>query len=284
MGSPRTRTASRRPARPSVAKYVPSVPGEPKLLHVLERRPVPDPDNPDRQLIENGEPVWVEVTRADKIISYLKSNASLTACAAAVNVNPRTLHEWMREGAEAMAKAEAIRGGTAEGARLSKRERVMADFKARVDQTIAERQVQLAGTVTQMAQGGVVETVVTEKVELVHTDKGVAERLVERTTKTSTRGPSLPAALAILERRHEADWSPTKKVHVTGSGNGGPALTPESVGAVLDGIADKVAAKAASLMANSGATDAESTEDVVDAELVPDDDAGTELVPAARPE
>lgn len=285
MGSPRTRTASRRPARPSVVKYVPQVPGEPKLLHVLETRPVLDGDGNQPIDPQTGEPAVVQVTRGDRIVSYLKSNAPLHAAAAAAGVNKRTLTGWLAEAAEAQAKLEGIRAGTAKGVRLTNREKVLVEFKGRVDQAIAERHVQAAGKVTQLANGGITETVITEKVELIHKDDGsFAERLVERSTKTSTKGPSLPAALAILERRFDDDWSPTKKVHVTGTG-GGTVLTAESVGIILDSVADKLAAKAASVAANAAATDVESDEaDVVDAEVVDDGDAGTELEVAARPE
>jgi hypothetical protein len=225
-----------------------------ELLTIIERREVP-----------NGEPV--EITVYDRIISYMRGGADAEEAALAAGVTKGSIDRWRREGAEAEKRLAAIQSGVAKG-RLTQNERVLVAFARDAMAAHAGHLVRLAGVATKAAVGELDDDVtVTEKVTQVRDAQGnvTDERVVDRTTKRTTKGPDTGMVKWLLESRY--GWKPGEKVEHTGPG-GGPVQI--DVRAALGRIAGRIAEERTAMGLPSGAAALPAGDDgVVDAEVVP---------------
>lgn len=159
---------------------------------------------------DDGTPV----TTADRIISAIRRGNYLETAAAMAGVSRSALHAWLKDGAEAQRLIEA--GVTTRG-RLTKRQRLCADFVDAVEQAQATATADDVARLDQLASGGLTTTTTTEKSEL---DVDGHVKLLERTVKTEVLLPSESAIRWRLERRERQLWG-RQTLELTGA-DGGP--------------------------------------------------------------
>lgn len=241
--SPKKRRSTKRPpgAKVSTRQWSPrsnARNGDPKLLEVLEEHMV------------DGE--LVEVTRMDKIVEYIGSNASITAAAHAAGVEPGRFHGWLAIAAEARAKKVAMHNGLAPRVRLTDREKVCIVFAERVEGALAANHVRAAGALTMIAEGGYREVVRTEKVAV---DENGVERVIERSDRSQIAAPNVAALTTLLTRRFADTWG--SEDDRTATSGASVRVTVKELGDVIDGLHAKIVRRQAAMAAITAGPDVE---------------------------
>lgn len=172
----------------------------PKIDQVVDTFPAGHPTRA-------GEPM----TAGEKVVERVRALwAPWASAAVSADVRRQTVHEWHRKGANARAKA-------LRGERLTRNERLYAEFADSLEKAEEEAHLRILGTLGREAQGGYVITKTVTKT--------VAGKVTEKVVTEETARPTWQALCWLLERKKGAEY-PRPAYEVTGPA--GEPLVPKA--------------------------------------------------------
>jgi hypothetical protein len=143
---------------------------------------------------QEGNPI----TSADRIVQAIRAGNYIEAAAPLGGVDKRTAYHWLKTGAKAYAKDDAVRTDF---------ERACMSFSHAVAKAQAEAEAEDVAQLARLARGGLPQIVTTVKI--------VDGKEVERTTKTEATLPNDRVLTWRLERRFPDRWG-RQRVELTG--------------------------------------------------------------------
>jgi hypothetical protein len=161
----------------------------------------------------DGSVVQQPLNVFDLVEEAIRAGGFLHDAAARVGITVETLREWRKQGVKANAD---VLNGRKRRAHLSRRQRQYAELAARIDRAEAEARLMLLGVGRKLAQGGIVQQEIVEKVTPT---PGGGDVVVERTTRTSETIPDSRMITWLLAHRWPNDFHGRQEL--TGP-NGGP--------------------------------------------------------------
>ena len=203
-------------------------PGRPSVIdQVIDQRRITDPDT--------GNVVRTEdVTVAERIIETVRAGGYVEIAAARTGIHKDTVYEWLKVGAQT--KAALIANPDVDVTAHALR---CVEFSDAVTRAQADSETESLGRIALAARGGLVKTIVSEKVAIAANG---TSQVVERVTRTETTLPDTDAERWRVERRFRSRWGPGVQVEM--SGPAGAAIPIEHR---IDALAEKVAAFKAGL-------------------------------------
>lgn len=188
--------------------------GRPPRL--LDPSPVPSAD---------GE----QVTLGEQIARDIRATGcDVAVCADRMRVPRATLHDWLRNGAEAAIKA-------ARGQKLTLGEQEYLDFRHSIDAAASDWEMRMNAYLAELARGGILVETITIKVDPTVTP----HREIERSTKRSHTLPDAATVRWLLETKRRASYG--RSVALTGEG-GGPVRVEVPEENRVQGLIDQIVA------------------------------------------
>jgi hypothetical protein len=167
----------------------------------IDYRPVRNP--------QTGSVEQRPMSAMDIIEEAIRAGAFLHDAAARVGVTVETLRDWRKQGVNALRQ---VAQGTRRRSDLSRRVRQYAELAHRMDKAEADARLLMLGTMTRVAQGGIVATETVTKVD-------PSGNVLETVTKRSETLPDSKAAAWMLQHRWPGDFH--GRTEITGP-EGGP--------------------------------------------------------------
>ena len=146
--------------------------------------------------------------RSDLFFTALKHGLNFKNAAAYAGITEQTVYGWRRRG-----EAEIERLADSPRAKVKSSEKAYVEFVEAYGKAVAAREEALAERVYLAAvKGFEIEETVTETHEL--DERTNTLMVTKRVVVTKRYPPDWKAAIALLERRHDREWSRTQKVEV----------------------------------------------------------------------
>lgn len=170
-----------------------------------------------------------EVTLGEQIARDIRATGcDISVCADRMRVPRATLHDWLRLGAEAAIKA-------ARGQKLTLGEQEYLDFRYATDAAASDWEMAMNVLLRQLAVGGILQEVVTIKVD----PSTSPPTEIERSTKRSHTLPDAATLRWLLETKRRKSYG--RAVALTGEGGGPIAVEVAEVDRV-QGLIDQITA------------------------------------------
>lgn len=167
-----------------------------------------------------GEPITVR----DRILTWLRTGLPFNTTVLRAGISPGTAEHWMKEASRINERLLLN-----PNAQLTDHERDLVDFNHELEVARAEGEARYFVLLAQLAEGGLKQTTVTEKVDRTG-------RVIERSTKTETTLPSERALFWMLERRYPASYA--KHIVLDRTGGADPLDEQERAELVVDALED----------------------------------------------